>query len=355
MGATVVTAKTAAAFRNPKNDEVIYLTFEETYEKNCYPHTPSWSCVAIGNFQQVFSRVFASAAACESGSLQTRSGDTKPETYIKSWRISFSEPFQMENLEIELKLGGTSMYDPIPDSQVETAMATLKKIGRKDIADALLDGPVKVSLHRDVDVIIGIYGVETNLPIWKVIKGLYGLGVAEKSLAPPVGKRDIRPPSVQAYAIDDDNIVVGLGSAPLQHWGWRYNAVGQYIRDVVFPIELQSGLSAYKLIREFRDTCNDAPDLPDDTIITVTLTNIEHSCYLDRAKKLAVQLGLVKTVDDVPQSYETSFGLVRVKNEEYLLSTLGSTQVAWTLPPSVNATMLLGRATAGQTPQQSLF
>lgn len=355
MGATVVTAKTAAAFRNPKNDEVIYLTFEETYEKNCYPHTPYWNCVAIGNYQQVFSRVFASAAACESGSLQTRSGDTKPETYIKSWRISFSEPFQMENLEIELKLGGTSMYDPIPDSQVEMAMATLRKIGRKDIADALLDGPVKVNLHGDVDVIIGLYGVETNLPIWKVIKGLHGLGVADKSLAPPVGKRDIRPPSVLAYAIDDDNIVVGLGSAPLQHWGWRYNAVGQYIRDVAFPIELQSSLSAYKLIQKFRDTCKDAPALPDDTIITVTLTTIEHSCYLDRAKKLAVQLGLVTTVDDVPETYETTFGLVREKNEEYLLSTLSFTQVTWTLPPSVNATMLQGCAAASQTPQQSLF
>ncbi|SIR88149.1 hypothetical protein SAMN05880566_13320 [Janthinobacterium sp. TND4EL3] len=355
MGATVVTGKTVSAFRNPKSGEVIYLIFEQTYEKNCYPHTPSWGCRAIGTFEQVFQRVFATATACEGGMVQSRSGNTKPENYIKSWRICFSEPFQMDDLEFELKLGGTSMYDRLPDSHVEKALAMLERIGRKDIADALKVGPVTVSLHRDVDVIIGLYGVDTELPIWKLIDDLRGLGYADESLAPPLGKRDIAIPSVVAYAFDKENMVIGIGGAPLKHLGWRYSAVGHYILDVALPIEMQSSFSAYKLIREFRDTCDAAPELPDDTIITVTPAKAEHSHYMGNAKKLAVKLGLYASVDDVPESYETTFGLVREMKEEYFLSTLEISQTTWALSPSTNVADLLGLIATGHAHQQSLF
>ena len=356
MGATVVTAKTVAAFRNPKNGEVIYLLYEQSFEKNCYPHTPSWECRAIGTFEQVFKRAFGSAAACEGGSLQIRSGDTKPETYLKSWRISFSEPFQMADQEIELTLGGDSMYSTIPDSHVDTALATLERIGRGDVADALKAGPVTVNLHKDIDVIIGLYGVATNLSIWKVIRGMNGLGYADSSLAPALIKRDIASPSVVAFAIDNENVVVSIDGGPLKHMGWRYSAVQQFIVDVVFPIELQSSFSAYKLIREFRDICNEAPEMPDNATITVTPATTEYSHYIGVAKKLAVALGLFASVDDVPESYETTFGAVRELKQEYNLSTLQDEQVQWALDPSTNAAALPGLlAAGGQIHQQSLF
>jgi len=355
MGATVVTGKTVAAFRNPKNGEVIYILFEQSYEKNCYPHTPSWGCRAIGTFEQVLKRVFASAAACESGSLQIRSGDTKPETYLKSWRLSFNEPFHMEDQEIELKLGGTSMYDTIPESQVETAMAMLERIGRQDVAEALKAGPVKVSLHRDVDLILGLYGVDTKLPVWKIIDDLHGLGYADESLAPKVGKRDIAIPSVVAYAVDNENVVVSLGNGPLKHMGWRYSAVGQYIVDVAYPIELQSSFSCYKLIQEFRDLCIAAPELPDNTVITVSPAKSVYSYQQENAKKLAVQLRLYASVDAVPETYETTFGAVRDADERYLLSTLKEGQVVWTLAPSVDVGALNGIIASGSLHQQILF
>lgn len=355
MGATVVTGKTVAAFVNPANGEIIYVLFEQSYEKNCYPHTPSWDCRAIGTFDQVLKRVFASAAACEGGNLQVRGGDTKPETYIKSWRMCFAEPFEMEDLEIELKLGGDSMYAPIPDKHVDTALATLDRIGRKDVADALKAGPVKVSLHRDVDVIIALYGVDTNLPLWKVISGLKGLGYANATLAAPVAKREVAAPSVTAFAVDNENVVVSIGGGPLKHMGWRYSAVGKYVLDVALPMELQSSFSAYKHIREFRDICKDAPELPDDAIITVTPANTEHSYNLGNAKKLAVKLGIFASVEDVPETYETTFGVVRELKEEYLLSTLEDEQVAWTLAPSTDVAMLLGVGAHGQVHQLGLF
>lgn len=355
MGATVVTGKTVAAFRHPKTGEVIYIPYEQTFEKNCHPHTPSWGPRAIGNYEQVMSRLYASAAACEGGSLQIRSGQTKPETYLKSWRICFSEPFQMGDMEITLKLGGTSMYDTIPDSHVETALAMLDRIGRSDIAEALKIGPVTVSLHMDVDVIIGLYGIDTALPLWKVIDGLSGLGYADESLAAPVVKRTVTMPTAIAYALDKENVVVSINGGPLKHMGWRYNAVGQFIRNEAYSIEMQSSFNAYKLIREFRDTCENAPELPDSTVITVAPAKAEHSYYQENARKLAVKLGLFPSMELVPETYETTFGAVREMAEEYLLSTLEEVQVTWALAPSTDVAMLLAGAAAGQVHQLGLF
>jgi hypothetical protein len=356
MGATVVTSKTVAAFRHPTNGQVIYLVYEQTYSKNDHPYVPDWGVRAIGTYDQVMQVLYGSAASCEGGMLQTRSGHTQPETYLKSWRICFSEPFQMADQEIELKLGGDSMYAPIPDKHVDTALATLERIGRGDIAAALKGGStVTVSLHRDTDVITGLYGVGTGLSLWKVIKGKNGLLYADETLAPPLVKRSVATPTAVAYAIDKDNVVVSIDGGPLKNMGWRYSAVGQYIREVVYPIEMQSSFSAYRLIREFRDVCNAATELPDNTIITVTPANTEHSYYLSSAKKLAVRLGLAGSVEDVPETYETTFGAVREQSEEYLLSTLEEGQMAWTMAPSVDVAMLHSVDGAGQAHQLGLF
>jgi hypothetical protein len=356
MGATVVTSKTVAAFRHPTNGQVIYLVYEQTYSKNDHPYVPDWGVRAIGTYDQVMQVLYGSAASCEGGMLQTRSGHTQPETYLKSWRICFSEPFQMADQEIELKLGGDSLYAPIPDRNVDTALATLERIGRGDIAAALKSGStVTVSLHRDTDVITGLYGVGTGLSLWKVIKGKNGLLYADETLAPPLVKRSVATPTAVAYAIDKDNVVVSIDGGPLKNMGWRYSAVGQYIREVVYPIEMQSSFSAYRSIREFRDLCNAAPELPDNTIITVTPANTEHSYYLSSAKKLAVRLGLAASVEDVPETYETTFGAVREQSEEYLMSTLEDGQIAWTMAPSVDVTMLHSVDGAGQAHQLGLF
>jgi hypothetical protein len=356
MGATVVTGKTVAAFRNPQTGEVIYVPMEETYEKNCHPHTPNWGPRAIGTFDQVMKVIYGSASACEGGGLQTRSGETKPETYLKSWRLCFAEPFQMDDMEIELKLGGDSLYAPIPDKHIETALATLERIGRQDIAERLKGGAtVKVSLHTDADAIVGLYGPGTGLSLWKVIRGKHGLGYADETLAPPIAKREVAMPTAVAFSVDNENVAVSINGGPLKHMGWRYNAVGKYIREVAYPIEMQCSFSCHKLIREFRDLCNEAPELPDDTIITVTPAKTEHSYYVNNAKNLAVKLGLFASVDHVPGTYETTFGVVRELKEEYMLSTLEDDQVAWALAPSTGVATLHGIATANQAHQFGLF
>jgi hypothetical protein len=85
MGATVTTGKCAAAFRSNEG-ELLYILFERSYEKNCYPHTDHWSAFAFGTREEVLRRAFVGASDCCGGMLQSRSGDIKPENYIESWK-----------------------------------------------------------------------------------------------------------------------------------------------------------------------------------------------------------------------------------------------------------------------------
>lgn len=111
----------------------------------------------------------------------------------------------MADHEIDLKLGGDSLYHPIPDKNVNTALATLRRIGRGDIAVALEDGStVTVRLHADADVITGLYGVGTSLSLWKVIRDKNGLLYADNTLAPPMARRNVVTPIAVAYAVDKD-------------------------------------------------------------------------------------------------------------------------------------------------------
>ena len=100
MGATVTCRKLAAAFACA--DGVFYALFEQTYEKNCYPHTPGWSCVHFGNIDHALRTIFRHASSCEGGMLQSRSGCITPEGYIAGWMKEMASPMRMPDCRIDL-------------------------------------------------------------------------------------------------------------------------------------------------------------------------------------------------------------------------------------------------------------
>jgi hypothetical protein len=170
MGATISIDKKVAAFVRD-NGEIVYITFEETCSKRDHPRTPYWNARAIGSYEEVMLLVFSSASATEGGSLQTRSGCTRPEAYLQRWSCEFKAPVPMPDMAIELKLGGTSTYSTIEDGQVDEALAVLTKIGRLDLIEALQAGPVTLRLHADIDVILALYGTQGKLSLWKIVNG----------------------------------------------------------------------------------------------------------------------------------------------------------------------------------------
>jgi len=356
MGATISINKKVAGFAR-SNGEIVYITFEETCSKRDDPRTPYWNARAIGSYDEVMRLVFSSASATEGGSLQTRSGSTSPEAYIQRWRDEFKAPIPMPNLSIQLKLGGTSMYSSIEDKDVDDALAALEKLGRQDLVEALRAGPVTLSLHDDVDVILALYGVHAKLSLWKVVSGGPPCDRGADWLAPAKRKAPVMAPTVDAYRIDERNVVVSIGGAPYQSMGYDYNAVAMYMEHVVLPLELRCDGAARKMIGAFRDKLSAAPQLPNSTTLTVTPAASGHRYHIENAAKLAVKLGVADTKDTAPATYKVTFGDVKAAEEVYLLSTLEAGQVQWTLAlyDDVADATLLSNPVPSYSEQAQLF
>lgn len=356
MGATITTDKKVAAFVRA-NGDIVYFTFEETYEKNVTPHTPSWGARAVGTYEDVMLSVMRSAAGTEGGGLQTRSGHTTPELYLQSWRRAFKAPVPMPDQEIEITLGGTSFRAPIEDEDVDPAVAALTKIGRQDLIDALRAGPVTLQLHADIDIIIALYGVRTRLPLWKILRYDPPHGSGAEYLAPAKRNAPVMAPTVDAYRIDQYNVLVSIGGAPYQHMGWDYSAVGQYILEIVLPLELRCDGAAKKMIGAFRDKLTAASPLPESTTITVTPAAGDSSYRIGSARELAVKLGISSDKASVPETFNVTFGDVKTAEAEYPLSTLQASQIEWTLALNDDAAdaTLLSAPTQAYSEQAALF
>ena len=355
MGATISIDKKVAGFVRD-NGEIVYITFEETCSKRDHPRVPSWDARAIGSYEQVMEKVFASAACTEGGSLQTRSGCTTPEAYLQRWRLEFRAPVPMPDMAIELKLGGTSMYATIHDDDVAEALAALTRIGRQDLVEALQAGPITLHLHGDVDVILAIYGVTTKIPLWKIVRGAPPHSDGADWLAPPKRNAPVMAPTVDAYRVDERNALISVGGAPYEHVGWDYSALAQYVREVALPMELRCDGAAKKMISAFREKLNCAPALPTSTTLTITPAASDHEYYIDNARKLAAKLGIASDKAGTPAVYKVTFGDVKAAGEEYLLSMLQATQVKWdlALDNDTDAIQLPARPRS-QPEQPSLF
>lgn len=331
MGSTVTTNKKVSGFVKP-NGEIIYILFEETYEKNCYPHTPSWCCRAIGTFREVMLKVFRSAASCEGGGLQVRTGYTKPETYIQRWRDAFAKPVTMPNMGIELEVRGDSWSSVIPESKADFVFGVLTKLGRDDLVTRLKAGPVSLTLYENVDVFIAIYGNDGQLPPWKVFDAHYTVGFLDERLIPAKTTGSLCIPSVKAFKIDKENVLLRSDDGKWHNAGWQYSAVGKFIHTTALDAELRRTGAAASTIASFRASCALAKELPSSTKIFVEVDKSSESYRRDNAAKLAVMLKLCEDKDSAPRQFEVTFDQVVKAGCEYNLTILDNDQVTWTVP-----------------------
>lgn len=132
MGATVTTGKLASAFKMPSGQN-IYVLFEETYEKNCTPHTPHWNCILFGDLSAAMEHIFRHASACEGGMLQRRGGNLTPEGYIRGWLKELASPLAFPEQTVALKISKDGLYDAISQSAWPEVYERLGTIGRTDI------------------------------------------------------------------------------------------------------------------------------------------------------------------------------------------------------------------------------
>ncbi|MFL9912554.1 hypothetical protein [Paraburkholderia sp. RL17-337-BIB-A] len=343
MGATVLTGKKAGAFQTT-DGEWMFALFERTYEKNCYPHIDHWSAIAFGRYADVMRRVFRHASSCEGGMLQSRAGYIKPENYIGTWRSLLTKPFRLPDQKIRLEVS-KSFRAAIPEASIEDVRSSLSAAGFAERVDEVVGGQAELSLHGDASLLEAIYGESGALSAWRV------LSEHDCSSVPVAGdlklpSRDSsamdRMPAVRCYKIDDENRLLSFDGQPWDNGGWQYWAIGSFITDVAYPIEMEAPGFAKGAIPGYRQLLTNAGPLPGETVINVTRQPEGVEDYCARvADELAGYLGRADGEGRAPERFSFRFGDVPAEprgSAMYKLCNLRSQQVTWTLPQDAAST-----------------
>ncbi|SAK57721.1 hypothetical protein AWB76_02501 [Caballeronia temeraria] len=338
MSSSILTGKRAAAFQKA-DGEWIYALFERGYESNVYPHQDHWSAVALGNYAEVMRRLFSHAASCEGGMLRSKAGSIKPENFITSWQRELARPFTLPDQRITLS-SSRSMYSAVPESQFEDVRSKLIRSGFEAQADELATGGLTVSLHADIELLLSIYGNAGPLSVWRILKE-YDTGTVQIDVPVPLASKTAmeRMPEVRCHAIDRDNRLIAIGVAPWRHAGWQYNAIGSFITDVVYSIEMEAPGFAKKAIPAFRDTVRTASTVPAATRITVTRSpEGEDKWRIRSAGELAQRLGMAADGESASDVFSFAFGDLLGREDTgqllYGLGGLSDAQAHWDVPVS---------------------
>jgi hypothetical protein len=287
MGATVTTGRRVGAFVSPAG-KTTYVLFDETYEKNCFPHTPDWCCIGIGGLNDVIRRIFAYGSSCEGGMLQNRSGHITPEGYIRSWFEELEAPCEMRDFQVALKVG-TGLYATIQSDKMDKVSEVLTAIGRADILTSLLaGGTFKLSFQKDAAVVLALYGLSGRekplLSPWRIVQSCHlpgpemgrnaQLGYSRK----PVASDTATSPDPVVYRVGDEDCFVLQPDGSLRPAGWAYSLVGDFIRSL-WEEEMRVPRSFDRRIKAFRGKVKNAPRLSPEalTVAIDTTVALEHA------------------------------------------------------------------------------
>lgn len=265
MGSTVTCQKAAAAFRSPAGT-TIYVLFESTYSKNVTPHTPGWNCCCVGGIEGTLKRIFAYAADCEGGLLQTRRGVTSPETYATDWLRHLAAPSAMPDRAVSLS-GGASYLDAISPDRIAGAALLLASHGLAEASRTLqAGGRAELRLHRDAEAVAALCAAGLAAP-YRLIDMAWppggpasdpGLGYAPA----PASRTGPNPPAL--LRLDDNHLLAQAGDGAWHLAGWTYEVVGRHVRDA-WKGELAAPGQYRTSIAALRNAARTAPPVPAGT------------------------------------------------------------------------------------------
>jgi hypothetical protein len=330
MSATVTTGKRAAAFAAPSG-RTIYVLYEQTYEKNCVPHTPRWSCVSIGGIEKTMALVFGLASECEGGMLQGRGGHISAEGYIRGWLRELAAPVKFGNCVISLKFGTDMFSDSIPADKIEFVKSALLRLGRTDLLEPLVAGEmIRLDLFAEIDVIEAICTLKGVSP-WRILRSTtpYPDPCPELGYTPaPVQKFTVELPV--AYRVCSDECLMRRPDGTWYGAGSTYSIVRQFVEGL-WRAELKEPGSFFKRIRAYRKAIQESPELPLESVKISVDTNVSLNSRYQR-----------ESVSDFPKNYpttQTATGYEIQATRELLsqLTRLPRECTTWHLPAAVGS------------------
>lgn len=329
MGATVSTGKLACAFMSTRYN-IMYVLFEETYEKNCYPHTPQWSCNYVGQIEGALKRIFLRASSCEGGMLQNRNGTVTPEGYISKWLAEMANPVRFQNETIDLQLGD-SFYATVPRERLATVEKCLATIGNTTLLPQLNSGQaVSLDLYNDAELIESLFGIGPLSP-WRILR--HGPQVVrDDSLGyKPRTTKNINIAKARFLKLDQHERLKQCSDGTWKHVGWEYSEVGSYIAQY-YKTEMAEPGSYHKRIKAYRDEIRSAVDYPEGLKAQVDLT-VGLDDEFDR-KSVASFLTKYQ-VTTTTNGYEVSV----TPEQIYDLKCLPQKCVTWIVPQTMGQTV----------------
>lgn len=326
MGATITTGKQAGAF--VANGKVLYVLFGESYEKNCYPHTPRWSAWVAGTPEQVMQRIFLAASDCEGGMLQSKAGNITPESWIRGWLNELAAPRQIPESTVllfnSLRLG-------------DEAMDACRKVGDLEAVEAIQNN---LMIRRQVASDTCIAMLDAGVPPWNLGLDAHMLGEVAENLGyrpEKNGPSPLTPPAYCLLANGREDLV--LERTERGYWrilGERFRAVGSFVRSL-WQNELNHPGTSPGLIKSWRDAMKDASYLASDALVCFNAINTAIpdyyvDTYIDLRKKLGIDAGTKLPLSEVKARLNGDtyrlFSLGEIEGEQPLISFEGEPVVA---------------------------
>ena len=319
MGSTVTTGRMAAAFR-AKTGPVIYCLYEQTYEKNCYPHTPHWSAIYIGEAYGALCKVFNYASACEGGMLQNRSGWMTPEGYLRSWMSELQSPIRMtRDQSVSLFAQSDGIYAPLSPKMLPPVAATLTAAGLQETADQLLAGEkVTLSLFEHGEVIGRLVG-EHHITAWSLLPD-YTRPRAEAERFSSLGITGVkskietpnRPPALIVSQHGD--MILRDANGIWRCCGSRYEILSSYIQGLAATEQAHPG-SYRHLIQSYREHLKAARKVNPSTVTVQTDKRLATAGW--EIKKIEEAAALPGAISDgdviaIPFSAEHEYALTHL-------------------------------------------
>lgn len=326
MGSTVTTGRTAAAFKAPSGT-IIYCLYEQTYEKNCTPHTPHWSAIYIGGIAGALAKIFNYASWCEGGMLQNRTGWMTPEGYLRSWMSELQSPIRMtRDHSISLYANNDSIYAPLSHDTLPAVAATLAAAGLQDAATRLHDGARATLSLFEHGELVGRLLADHHVSAWSLLPNYTRPATeAERyaSLGSARGKTKIEAPHHQPALIISahGDMILRDGGGTWRCHGSRCEIMASYIQSLA-PIEQAHPGNYRHLIQSYREHLKAAP------------TTCPNQLLVQIDKQLATDKWAVKKIEEAATfSGATSDGdIITIpysREHDYTLSHLPRTATTW--------------------------
>lgn len=319
MGSTVTTDKLIGAIQAPSGI-IMYALFEETYEKNCYPHTPDWSCVSFGPISTALERIFSSASYLEGGLLQTRRGHGRPEPYIKDWLDKLKSPVALVDNQILLWHRAGSFSSPISEENEAAVYQVLAAHGQHDVAAKLrLGEEVLLSLSRDTELVAALH-VDGHISAWKLFPHtpIHGMRDGQLGYHPTrVRPSVIKVPKLLKF---HDGSLLMQEEDGAWHASDRIDIIASFVRARGLA-ELQEPGGYLPRLTALRAAIEAAPQMPAGVTVKIDLTvELEHAYQNDHVMWVIRQVPLLHSeathcIAAVPHDPNLLWGLKRLPRE----------------------------------------